>query len=106
MVLVPLHNDRKASVLKHLYGYDALSDELKMFSDGMENDLTRHVKELSKRFLSEKAIGAIAPSKSYESNFIHHDFVQFGKQHSQFKAILPPLFSHSNVVMYTSSPLQ
>ena len=26
--------DRKASVAKHLYGYDALSDELKMFSDG------------------------------------------------------------------------
>jgi len=24
---------------------------------------------------------AIAPSKTYESNFIHHDFVQFGKQH-------------------------
>jgi len=23
---------------------------------------------------------AIAPSKTYESNFIHYDFVQFGKQ--------------------------
>jgi len=55
-----------------------------MFSDGMENDLAKHVKELSKRFLSKKAIGAIAPLKTYESNFIRHDFVQFGKQHSRF----------------------
>jgi len=71
-------------VAKHLYGYDALREELKMFSDGMENDLAKHVKELSKRFLPKKAIGAIAPLKIYESNFIHHDFVQFGKQHSRF----------------------
>jgi len=33
-------------------------------------------------------IGAIAPPKTYESNFIHHDFVQFGKQHSRYKVIL------------------
>jgi len=26
--------------------------------------------------------------KTYESTFIHHDFVQFGKQHSRYKAIL------------------
>jgi len=25
------------------------------------------------------AIGAIAPPKTYESNFFHHDFLQFGK---------------------------
>ena len=62
-----------------------------MLSDGMENDLAKHVKELSKRFLSKKAIGAIAPPKTYESNFILHDFVQFGKQNSQFKAILPSI---------------
>jgi len=31
--------------------------------------------------------GAIAPPKTYESNFIHHDFVQFRKQHSRLKAI-------------------
>ena len=67
--------------MKHLSGYDALSDELKMFSDGIENDLAKHVKELSKRFVSKKAIGAIAPTKTYESNFIHHDFVQLGTQH-------------------------
>ena len=36
------------------------------------------------------AIGAIAPPpKTNESNFIHHDFVQFGKQHSRCKTILP-----------------
>jgi len=27
--------------------------------------------------------------QTYESNFIHHDFVQFGKQHWRSKAILP-----------------
>jgi len=32
---------------------------------------------------------AIDPLETYESNFIHHDFVQFGKQHSRYKAILP-----------------
>jgi len=34
-----------------------------------------------------RAIGAIAPLKTYESNFVHHYFVQFGKQHLQYKAI-------------------
>jgi len=33
------------------------------------------------------AIGAIAPQKSYANNFIHHYFVQFGKQYSRYKAI-------------------
>ena len=27
--------------------------------------------------------------KTSESNFIHHEFLQFGKQHSRYKAILP-----------------
>jgi len=35
-----------------------------MFSDGMENDLGKHVKQLSKSFLSKKVIGAIAASKT------------------------------------------
>ena len=26
--------------------------------------------------------GAMAPLKTYKSNFIHHDFVQFRRQHS------------------------
>jgi len=38
-----------------------------------------------------KAVGAIVPPKTYESKFIHDDFVQFGKQHSRYKAILPPI---------------
>jgi len=31
------------------------------------------------------------PLKTCESNFIHHDFVQLGKQHSRYKAILPSI---------------
>jgi len=34
------------------------------------------------------AIGVIASPKTYESNFIHNEFVQFGKQYSRYKAIL------------------
>jgi len=36
-------------------------------------------------------IGAIAPLKTYESNFIHHDFVQFREKHSRYQAILPSI---------------
>jgi len=46
------------------------------------------------------------PSKTYESNFIHHDFVQFRKQHSRLRLFCRPLFCHSSVVKYTSSLLQ
>ena len=28
------------------------------------------------------------PPKTYESNFIHHNFLQFGEEHSWYKAIL------------------
>jgi len=35
--------------------------------------------------------GAIAPPKTYESNFIHHDFAQFRKQDLRYKAILPSI---------------
>ena len=35
------------------------------------------------------SIGVIASSETYESSFTVHDFVQFGKQHSRCKAILP-----------------
>ena len=32
------------------------------------------------------------PPKDYESNFMHHDFVQLGKQHSRYnKDILPSI---------------
>jgi len=45
------------------------------------------------------------PPKTYESNFIHHDFVQFGKQHSQYKAILPSIvFSQQGCEVYSTSP--
>jgi len=30
-------------------------------------------------------IGAIAPPKTYESNFVRHDFEKFGKQHSRYQ---------------------
>jgi len=30
----------------------------------------------------------IAPPKTYESKFIHNDILQFGKQHSRYKASL------------------
>jgi len=32
--------------------------------------------------------GETVPPKTCKINFIHHDFVQFGKQHSRYKAIL------------------
>jgi len=32
--------------------------------------------------------GGNCPLKTFESNFIHHDFVHFGKQKSRYKAIL------------------
>jgi len=35
--------------------------------------------------------GGDLPPKSYESNFIHHDFLQFEKQHLRYKAILPSI---------------
>ena len=34
--------------------------------------------------------------KTYESNVIHHDFVQFGKQHARHKAILSSIVRHSH----------
>ena len=33
----------------------------------------------------------IAPPKAYESYFIHHDFIQFGKQHSRLEVIVPSI---------------
>jgi len=50
--------------------------------------------------------GVTASPKTCKSYFIHHDFVQFGKQHSRYKAILYQLFGHSIVVKYASSLLQ
>jgi len=50
--------------------------------------------------------GVISPPKTYESSFIHYDFVQFRKHHSWYKAIFSSLFCYSSVVKYTSSLLQ
>ena len=36
-----------------------------------------------------EAIVAIAPPKTYMSNYVNHDILQFGKQHSRYKTILP-----------------
>jgi len=34
-----------------------------------------------------------SPPKTCESNFVHHDFIQFGKQHLRYKAIFPSVVS-------------
>jgi len=48
--------------------------------------------------------GAITSTRTYESNFIHHDFVQFGKQHLRYKAIFSStvLSQHSCEVYFIS----
>jgi len=46
------------------------------------------------------------PTKTYKNNFIHHNFVQIGKQHLQYKAIFSSIVCHSNAVKYTSPLLQ
>jgi len=38
--------------------------------------------------IQAKGRSPIAQPKTCESNFVHHNFVQFGKQNSQIKAIL------------------
>ena len=38
-----------------------------------------------------RAMGTIEPQKNYKSNFVRHDFLQLGKQHSRYKAILPSI---------------
>jgi len=35
--------------------------------------------------------GGDHPPKTYKSKYIHHDFVEFAKQQSRFKAILPSI---------------
>jgi len=48
------------------------------------------------------------PPKTYESNFFHHDFEQFRKQHSRYRDILASivLSQQCREVGYTSSVLQ
>jgi len=48
-----------------------------------------------------------ASTKTYESNFIHHNFVQFGKRHSGCKAVFAVhCFVTARVVKHTLSLLQ
>ena len=54
-----------------------------------------------------------SPPKTYEGNIFHHNFGQFGKQHSPYKAILSSnffvaamLWSISPFHLPTSSPIQ
>jgi len=46
------------------------------------------------------SIGAVVPHTTYESSFIRHNFIQFGKQHSRYKAILPYIVLYNSVVTY------
>jgi len=47
--------------------------------------------------------GAITPFETYESIFFHHDFVQFGKQHSRCRTILQSIVL-SQHLSYNSEP--
>ena len=50
-------------------------------------------------------IGVIAPPNTYKSNFIHHNFLQFRKQHSQLKVILSSIvLSQRCCEVYIISP--
>ena len=47
------------------------------------------------------------PPKTYKSNFIHHNFVEFRERHSRHKTILPTIvLSQRSVVKHASSLLQ
>ena len=41
--------------------------------------------------------------KTYESDFIYHNFAKFRKQHSRYKAFCRPLFHHNRIVKYSST---
>jgi len=45
----------------------------------------------SLRGRSRWGIGGDLPRETYKSSYLHYDFVQFVKQHSQCKAILPSM---------------
>ena len=48
--------DRKASGASNLYGYKAITDRNKIFTEEIENDLAIHVKALSERFYGLSSI--------------------------------------------------
>ena len=45
------------------------------------------LKKTTVRGGSRRKIGAVAFPKTFKSNLVHHDFVQFGKQHSRYRVI-------------------
>jgi len=67
------------------------SQLLLYLNETKHGDIWRCAKDQMKHnqgWIQRGVMGAIAFPRTYESNFIHHDFVQFGKQHSRYKAIL------------------
>jgi len=42
----------------------------------------------------------VVPLKTYKSNVIHHEFVQFGKQHSRYKTIMPVIVLSQQCLPY------
>jgi len=72
-----------------------------MFTDGMENDLSKHVKELSKNYLSNKAIEAIAPLRSAKVTLFIMILYNSENSIHNLRPFCRPLFCHSSVVMYT-----
>jgi len=74
------------------------------FSQNFESYYLKHhpTDDFSKMFSKSKSYVTIGTDprecdwgdrrpKTYGSNFIHHDFVQFGKRHSRYKVILPSI---------------
>jgi len=58
------------------------------------------------RLIQRGAIGAIAPPKTYKSNFFTMMFYNSENSICDIRPVCRPLFCHSKVVKYTSSALQ
>jgi len=59
---------------------------VRLFKAASTAYFTKNHKELKTGFNQGRIQGggAIAPPKTHESSFIHHGFVQFGKNHSRY----------------------
>ena len=75
--------------------YLQISHNLKTINrqNSMSGEKTRKLHTIAKRFQAMRSRGGsrrgdAPPPETYKSNFIRHDFVQFGKQYSRIKAIL------------------
>jgi len=58
------------------------------------------------RRIQGERLGRLAPLKSYESKFIHHDFCNSENSIRNIRPFCRPLFCYSSVVKYNSSLLQ